>query len=206
MRAGPADSFQRLLRAIPGNTMLRLLIGFTACAAAVATIGSITGARSLRNSYGNHVEVAVARTELHVGQVITEQDFERRQLPESLIGAGVASDPLTRTVIEPILAGEPIMDRRLSGSEAAGIDALIGPRSRAITIERSPTTPAVEPGDRVDLFAPAVRGGAVRVARRSRVLAADDQSVTVAVLETEAPAVAGASIEKILSILLIGAG
>jgi len=186
--------------------MLRALVGISASAAAVATIGSVTGAHSLRDSYGNRVEVAVARSDLHVGQVITEQDFERREIPGSLIAAGAVSEPRNRTVIEPILAGEPIMDRRLSGSLAGGIDALIGPRSRAITIERSPTTPTVEPGDLVDLFAPAVRGGAVRVARRAHVLAADDQSVTVAVLETEAPAVAGASIEKILSILLIGAG
>jgi len=186
--------------------VLRALVGFSALATAVVTIGSITGAHSLRDSYGNRVEVAVARTDLRVGQVITEQDFERHEIPGSLIAAGAASEPRARTVIEPIVAGEPIMERRLSGSLAAGVDALIGPRSRAITIERNPTTPAVEPGDQVDLFAPAIRGGAVRVARRSRVLAADDQSVTVAVLETEAPAVAGASIEKILSILLIGAG
>ena len=82
--------------------MLRALVGFSALATAVVTIGSITGAHSLRDSYGNRVEVAVARTDLRVGQVITEQDFERHEIPGSLIAAGAASEPRARTVIEPI--------------------------------------------------------------------------------------------------------
>ncbi len=206
MRISRPNASDRLLGSTSSRPLVRLLIVISAAVAAFITIGSISGARSLRDAYGHRIMVSVARSDLPVGHVITDRDIDRREMPESLIASGVAPDPETRTVIEPIVTGEPIMDRRLSGSAASGIDALIGSGSRAITIEREPTTPPVEPGDRVDLYAPAVRGGAVRVARRARVLATNDRAITVAIAEAETPAAAGASLDKILSVVLIGSG
>lgn len=206
MRISRTYDRDRLLGSTQRRTLVRFLIIASAVVAAVVTIGSINAARSLRDTYGHRVEVWVARSDLPVGHVLTNDDIDRRELPAALIPAGLAPDPATRTVIEPIVTGEPILDRRLSGSTVAGIDALIGSGSRAITIERDPTTPPVEPGDRVDLYAPAVRGGVVRVARRARVLAVDDRAITVAITENETPAATGASLEKILSVVLLGSG
>ena len=203
MRISPTSLFDRPMGRPDRRTLVRILVIVAGLIAGVVTIGTISSARSMRDSYGRRIEVAVARTDLAVGQVITERDIERRDLPAGLLAEGLDPNPTSRTVTEPILAGEPIPDRRLSGSTAAGIDALIGPGARAVSIERDPTTPPIGPGDRVDLLA---RGGAVRVARRALVVAADDRAITVAVTEAELPAVAGASLDKILSVALIGAG
>ena len=206
MRSGSAAPFHRFRSTVRDRSLARILLALAAAVAAAVTIGSVTSARSLRDTYGHRIRVTVARGDLAVGHEIRSVDVEELELPEALIADGAANDPIRRTVIEPILAGEVIVERRLSGSTAAGIDALIGAGTRAITIERDPTTPPLAPGDRVDLFAPAVRGGSVRVARRARVLAVDDHAVSVAVTESEAPAVARASIDKIVLIALIGAG
>ena len=206
MRISPTSLFDRPMGRPDRRTLVRILVIVAGLIAGVVTIGTISSARSMRDSYGRRIEVAVARTDLAVGQVITERDIERRDLPAGLLAEGLDPNPTSRTVTEPILAGEPIPDRRLSGSTAAGIDALIGPGARAVSIERDSTTPPIGAGDRVDLLAPAVRGGAVRVARRALVVAADDRAITVAVTEAELPAVAGASLDKILSVALIGAG
>jgi Flp pilus assembly protein CpaB len=174
--------------------------------ASVVTLRSVSAATALRDTYGHRIGVTVARSDLAVGHVINTRDLERRELPAGLVADGAAADPLGRTVIEPIVAGEVIIDRRLSGSPAAGLDALIAAGSRAVTLERTGVTPPVDPGDRVDLFAPAARGTVVRIARRARVIEVTDRTVTVAVAENEAPAVARASIESTLAMALIGAG
>lgn len=203
---GPARS--RRLRTISLAILMTLAAGIT--------LHSLQSASATQSVYGNRRMTTVARRDLDIGHIISSDDIERRELPEAFIpgsweGAGPSKAdevpteyPIGRTVIEPIIAGEVVLPRRVSGSGFSGLRATVPGTTRVVSIERSAYVPALRPGDRVDLCAPGLGARAVVIGRRALVVGVDEDAVTVAVAEVELPAVARAIIDGDVILALIG--
>ncbi|MBU6328868.1 MAG: hypothetical protein KGR18_02815 [Acidobacteria bacterium] len=174
--------------------------------AALATARLVGEAAALRSAYGTRRRLPVARADLLVGHVVGAEDVDWRDLPVALVPSGASPDPVGRTVRAPIMAAEVMVDQRLYGSAAAGPAGLMEGSERAVAIERDALTPAVRPGDRVDLLGGGARAATAPLARRARVLAVDERSVLVAVTATEAVPVARAALDRTMLMALVGGG
>jgi Flp pilus assembly protein CpaB len=184
--------------------------------AAGTTLRSLQSASAAQSGYGHRQMTTIASRDLPIGHVISSDDIERRELPEALIpggrkderlaedGANPIDEPIGRTVIEPIIAGEVLLSRRISGSRASGLPAVVPGTNRVVSIERSALMPTLRPGDRVDVCAPGVGARAVVISRRALVVDVDEDSVTVSVTDTELPAVARSIIDGDVIVALIG--
>jgi Flp pilus assembly protein CpaB len=191
-----------------------------AVVAGVLTASTVQRAEEVRAGYGERRTVAVAVADLPVGAEITDADVRWVELPAAAIPAGAAGDPAGRVVSEPIVEGEVIAERRLGGADLDGPVALVAPGGRALAIPVDAATPALAVGDRVDAFSPvevvgtgsaaevarSATPGARRIAREARVLAIDDQAVTIAVTATEAPAVARAVLDAAVVLAMVAPG
>jgi Flp pilus assembly protein CpaB len=195
------DSIARLRRSHRGRTLITIAL---AIGAASVTIGSLASAAATRDLYGGRRPMPVAGHDLAVGQVIDASDIEWRTLPIALTAGSVASEPFGRTVIEPVVSGEILLDRRLSGSVGVGKAGAIPRTSRAVSLERNALTPPVEPGDEVDLFTASSKSQASVIARRAQILEVADHAVVVIVTESETAAVARAAIDAAVVIALCG--
>src|SRR5690606_7213907 len=110
--------------------------------------------------------------------------------PVALVPDGAATDPLERVALEPLAAGEVVLERRLAGG-SDGPAGLLEPGRRAVAVPVEAAPPGVAAGDHVDAYAPAValstdlaslrrdRAGARRVASSALVVSVDDRSATV---------------------------
>lgn len=186
---------------------LRVMLTLTAAIiGALITVRALADAAAVRERYGVLRSMPVASHDLEIGHTIEDDDLVWTMLPVALMATSPVSDPLGRTVIEPVVGGEVLLDHRVSGSVDAGPAALVSRTSRAIAIDRSLPSPALEPGDRVDLYASTPRTGVPTVARRAMVLEVDDHAVVVVVTEAEAPAVARAALDGAVVLALHGAG
>lgn len=191
----------RLLRAGRRRTVVVILL---MVAAAGTTGRALEDAADTQRIYGDRRRIEVASRDLDLGHIIGEDDLERRELPAALIPDAPVDDPIGRTVIEPIVAGEVLLPRRLSDQRSSGMPAVIGDTARVVSIERTPLTPGVRPGDHVDLCAPGVGARGAVIARRALVIGADEDSVTVAITTAELPAVARSILDGDVIMALIG--
>jgi Flp pilus assembly protein CpaB len=174
---------------------------------AAALAGSITTtvvarAQSALSSYGTRTSVTVAERALARGHTITDADIARLDFPDGLLPDGwVDSDPIGRVVIDPVVDGEVLVEARLAAPDLAGSGALLETGTRAITIPVSAPLDAIVIGDRVDLL------DLDRwVARDAVVIGMTDTSLTVAVDEREAPAVARAVVDGAITPALLSSG
>jgi Flp pilus assembly protein CpaB len=184
------------------------------------TLRALTAASATQSIYGHRRMTMIADRDLEIGHVIEAADIERRELPAALlpdtseddqsdgtVGHAVADpidDPVGRTVVEPIYAGEVLLPRRLSSSPASGLRAVVAGTSRVVSVERSPLIPTLQPGDRVDVCAPGVGARASIIARRALIVGIDENSVSVAIDDAALPAVARAIIDGDVILALIG--
>jgi hypothetical protein len=184
--------------------------------AAGTTLRSLQSAAATQSVYGHRQMMTIASRDLPIGHVISSDDIERRELPEALIPGGrgdertaedgdnPVQEPIGRTVVEPIIAGEVLLSRRISESRASGLPAVVPRSNRVVSIERSALMPTLRLGDRVDVCAPGVGARAVVISRRALVVGVDEDSVTVSVTDAELPAVARAIIDGDVIVALIG--
>lgn len=204
----PHPKRSRHLRTITLVVLIALTAG--------TTLRSLQSASATQSVYGRRQMMTIASRDLPIGHIISSDDIERRELPEALIPGGrddeqTADDgdnpieePIGRTVVEPIIAGEVLLSRRVSGSRASGLSAVVAGTNRVVSIERSALMPALRPGDRVDVCAPGVGARAVVISRRALVIGVDEDSVNVSVTDAELPAVARAIIDGDVIVALIG--
>ena len=184
---------------------LRMILTLSiAVLAGVVTLRAVAGAEATRDRFGTLRSMPVATHDLAIGHVIVSNDLEWILLPIALSATSTVEDPIGRTVIEPILDNEVLVDARISGSVGAGRAAVIDRTSRAISIERSALTPPMRPGERVDIYTASPRSGATAIARHALVLEVDDRAITVVVSETETAAVARAVIDGSVILALRG--
>jgi Flp pilus assembly protein CpaB len=151
-----------------------------------ATAALVSRAEQVAAGYGDRRLVPVATRELRPGERLEPNDLDWRELPVAAIPPTVIdADPSGRTVIEPILADEPVATPRLAPEGVDGPAALTPPGTRALAVPVDPPLRSLAVGDRVDLLALGKW-----VARDAVVVDVDEGSIVVAVDEHEAPAVA----------------
>jgi Flp pilus assembly protein CpaB len=192
---------------------------WAAAAALAATAGFVVhgaadAAGTARERWGTTATVAVATRDLAPGTTVGGGDVELRELPVAAVpGAaidGAAGDPpLGRVVVAPVYTGEPVDERRLAPGGLSGVAALLPPGTRAVAVPGDPATvPPLTAGDAVDvLVAVAGPDGPLRpsvVAARAPVVDVGEQAVTIAVPESQVPAVATAAASGLVALALAG--
>jgi Flp pilus assembly protein CpaB len=158
--------------------------------------------------------VVVATVDLDAGTVIDDDDVVVRVIP---VGTSRATTTTTtdevvgRQVTAQILAGEPVVAERLAPSGLLGLAAATPPGWSAFALPVDASLPAVDTGQRVDLYALAPGSGldaaddrAATVARAAVVVAVDDERLTVAVRPDESAALAGALIGSRVVVAVTG--
>lgn len=194
--------------------------------AATLTLITIVRDERARGSWGTTEEVLVAERSLEPGESIGADDVRVEVLPAIAVpeeAAGAESlGGEAGTVVEPILAGEVLAERRLAPAGLSNTAAQVPADHRAVALPLTVPLPPLAPGDRVDLLsaadpfearwasgATAARGegpqpSAQLVAPAVTVLAVDEASLTVIVAREQLPAVAAALGTSALVPALVG--
>lgn len=107
------------------------------------------------------IQVVVAATNLNVGDLITGQNAQVRQIPKSYVHVDSVTpnrfDAVLagRQIIHPVRKGEPILSVHVNKVKVEGLSSLIEPGQRAITIPvdtLDTISGFLNPGDFVDLY------------------------------------------------------
>jgi Flp pilus assembly protein CpaB len=185
-----------------------VVTGALALTAGVITAGVVARANDLADAYGDRQPVPVAIHDLEVGAVLGPGDVAWQPRPLALLGGSPVDEPIGRTVVAVILAGEPIVAERVAPGGRRGPMALAPADTRAIAIPVGDDRPPLAVGDRVDVLALGLEGSsrAQRVAASSVVVAVSDETVTVAVESDEVAATARAALEASAVLALVGTG
>ncbi|HEX6238667.1 MAG TPA: SAF domain-containing protein [Acidimicrobiales bacterium] len=189
-------------------------------------VGSVERAR---RQWGDTRPVAVARRDLHPGEVIDTATVELRHLPEVAVSSSALDHvPGGAIVRDPVTAGEPLVPARLAPMGLTGAAALVPDGHRAVAVPLGPTgAPPLQVGNRVDVLAvtgsdpgpgvgpvptgpagPDADGGtgpAFPVVEGARVIHVGDEAVTIAVPTEDAPGVALA-VTRALAVLALAGG
>lgn len=186
----------------------RLPVWWWAAAVVVAISSGALVAHDLRTAHreaeslGGLVRADVAAHDLQVGDVVGPGDVTARQWPRALL----AGDPIAvigRTVTVPAVRGAPVTSANLSPIGTSGVRALLREGESAITVSPSSAGAPVHVGDDVDVYSADANDdvGAgpttTRPVASGRVVQVADRSVTVAVRQSQAPALASASSDPV---------
>ena len=179
--------------------------------------------------WGAATPVVVLRRPVFIGQTLRSQDVAAGEMPKTVAPRRRLAAPAQargRVVLAHLEPGDVLSEHHLAPDGQQGIAALVPSGRRAIGIPADATTPALRPGDLVDLlatFPPGTRFGAesspdraaegpvpiaptILVARGAPVLEASDRRVTVAVTAQDAARVAYASANAVITMLLAPPG
>ena len=174
-----------------------------------ATDTATRRATSGAEAYGSLVEVVVTTVDVPAGAAVDATVTRSAALPRDLVPPGAMSQlPAGAIARQPLVAGEAVVDTRLAPHGAAGIAGSLALDERAIAIPLGPPGVAVEVEHRVDVLAttdPALGGGndaTVVVANGARVVAVDDEAVTVAVDDDDALTIATALASAVVTVVV----
>lgn len=201
----------RLRLRIPRGA-LRSWIALALLAALGAAVvnGALRRAHASQVALGPAVDVVVASTDLPPGSLLDgHARVEAR--PSKLVPRGaLTAVPTGRVTTAFVAAGEPVLESRVSGTDAAGPAGLLHAGQRALTVPVGSVAPPVRVGDLVDVLATPVPGDpdtATRVvARGAAVVATGQDGITVAVPEAQAPALAAAVAHATVTLALTAPG
>ncbi|NLE36995.1 MAG: Flp pilus assembly protein CpaB, partial [Pirellulaceae bacterium] len=104
--------------------------------------------------------VVVAALDIPRGQVLQETDVVLRDWPKDMLPEGTLANlknATSRSAMYPLVAGEPILERKLASAESGrGLASLVPAGMRAYTIQSSKVAATVAgfvlPGNRVDVL------------------------------------------------------
>lgn len=172
-------------------------------ATSVALVAGTSGrAERTLDAYGTLRRVPVARHDLALGHVLSDDDIEWRDLPPAAVPSDVvAGSPVGHTVVDRLARGEVIGDLRIAPGGLSPLAATVGPGQRAVAVPHPAGALHLAVGDRVDVIAPQRAGddvadgtprSAAVVARAAAVLAVSDSDVVLAVSDHDVRAVADA--------------
>jgi len=118
---------------------------------------SVTNARARANAaesrWADVRTVWVADSDLGAGQLITDPDTHRVELPVAAIPRDASTtSPVGRRLHDDVAEGEILRDGRLADGSTSETAALLAPRNRGITL-RIDDGSGLTVGDRVDLLA-----------------------------------------------------
>jgi pilus assembly protein CpaB len=191
----------RARRALARPVVRRAAVAVLAIATALTVLAVVNAAGAARDRWGQSRPVVVATRDLAPGEVVDPSAVETRDLPEGVLTDGaLAATPEGVVVREPILAGEPVAERRLAPNGLTGAAALVPPGERAVAVPLGPAgAPPLVVGDLVDVVAVLPAGldagtepPAFPLVERAAVVDVTDQAISVALPEADAPRVAWA--------------
>ncbi len=118
---------------------------------------SVTNARArataAESRWADLRTVWVATSDLGAGGLLTDSDTHRVELPMAAIPRDASTtSPIGRRLHDDLAEGEILRDGRLADTSASEAAALLGPRSRGVTL-RIDDGGGLVVGDRVDLLA-----------------------------------------------------
>jgi len=167
--------------------------------------GALQRAAAAEAAYGQTRSVVVATASVEAGGALDASVTAVRALPRALVPEGaLAERPDGRRALVALTSGEIVLERRVSGSSAAGPAGLLSADERAVPVPIAVPGLPLEPGDHIDLVAGGAPGGGIDgdlpvgpsgpdvVATDAVVLVVDDDAVVVAVPATVAADVAAA--------------
>ena len=224
MSAHPVLLGVRARRALARPVVRRMVLLALALVTGLVVMSLVSSAEAARDRWGRARPVAVATHDLAPGDVIDGSTIEIRRLPEAAVSPGALAEPPTGSVVcQPVLAGEALVAERLAPQGLTGVAALVPAGHRAVAVPLGPVAaPPLAVGDLVDVLAvvsaaPASSGEsaaasasvdrppAFPLVERAAVVAVEDDTVSVAVPEDDAPGVAFALTQGAVVLALAGA-
>lgn len=178
----------------------RLAVAAAVAVALAATVHTGWRAEAERQRWGPTRAAVVAVTDLPAGEVIAAGSLATVELPVAAVPAsavaGPAADVVGRRTTSAMGAGEVVVDHRLAPPGASATTARLGDGQRAVALSTTGPTPALSPGDLVDVVAVDGPYSARTVAGAAEVVAVDPSgaSVTVVVSAADAAEVVAASV------------
>lgn len=200
-----------LLRRQPRLWWAVMLSVALATGSVVSTL--VAQADRTRLAWGTSELVLVAERDLAAGDELRPEDVALVRRPRSMIPASALAElPERATLRAVVLRGEVVVAERLAPSGLTGIAATLPPGTRAVAIPTEPgMAPPLKVGDRVDVLValPAESAGdgppGFAVAAGALVVAVNEAAVTVAVSRDNAPRIAVALGQGVVTLALIGA-
>ena len=218
----------RILRRLRRSAVPYWTVAAVMAFATVQIVRDATQATDPAAKWGEATPVVVLRRPVYIGQTLRAQDLARGEMPATvaprrrLVETAQARGRVVLAHLEP---GDVLSEHHLAPQGLQGIAALVPAGRRAIGLPADATTPALRPGDQVDVlatFPPGTRFGTepssenssdtvpiaptILAARGAVVLETTDRRVTVAVTAEEAARVAYASANAAITMLLTPPG
>lgn len=211
--------FRPSTRLRPGLVLRRrprlgvLVTGVVALGSGTAVASIVATAEAQRDAWGTSRPAVVASRDLGPGDELRPGDVHLERRPTAAVPDGaLRAVPDGGVLHHAVFAGEELLADHLAPMGATGLAAVVDDRGRAMAIPIEPgTVPPLEPGQAVDVIAviPGSDTGAevaYVVAAAAKVLAVDEDSVTVEVARSDAPRVATAAATGVVVLTLLGVG
>lgn len=193
----------RARRALARTVVRRAVVLGLAIVTGLVVISLVSSAEAARQRWGRARAVAVATRDLTPGDVIDASTVEVRRLPDAAVSRGALAEPPIGSVVrQPVVAGEPLVAERLAPQGLTGVAALVPAGHRAVAVPIGPmAAPPLAIGDLVDVLAvvplvaeeqppPSGDAPSFPLVEAAAVVDVGEQSITIAVPETDAPRVA----------------
>jgi Flp pilus assembly protein CpaB len=143
--------------------------------------------------FGTLVNAYVATRNISPGHMFEGRDINKRTFPKAVLTDNVVTEsPIHHASLISLSKGEIILRSHISPYGLQGAAALLPPEHRAIAVPVNAGTPEVHVGDNVDVIVSfdqavvdATSSPALTIAQDAKVLAVDDQNITIAVLRGE---------------------
>ena len=171
-----------------------------AAAVAWAVTSSVEQAREDRTRWGSMRRVVVATRDLTAGELLDASNIALDDRPVTMVPDGALDVlPSGRRADVDVPAGEAVLVTRLAGARLGALAARLPEGSAGVTFARAEVQPALEVGDRVDVYASVsdlVGTASARVADSALVVQVDEHAVTIAVADGEVRDAAAASMSE----------
>jgi hypothetical protein len=160
--------------------LLGLIVALVATALAV-TVGGRAGPPT--------TTVVVVARDVEAGRPLTGDDLHRRPRPVGDIPVdAVVDDPVGRTPLVGLVAGEVVLERRLAPGGVGAVASLVAPGAVGVWLPPGGLPVQLAVGDRLDLLL--IEPGRTRpVVEAAPIVGVDEGGVTVAVPTAIAPSV-----------------
>lgn len=166
-----------------------LVVVVLAAATAGMLLRTVRAADAAVDRWGPTHRTAVAAGDLPAGHRLTAADVVVVQLPAGARPpSAVADAPVGATLRADVAVGEVLTTGRVGPVDEGAVAAVVPPDHRGVAVERTPSTPPVSVGDRVEIRATTLdEAGAVvgGVAGGGAVVAVTDDVLVVAVPVTD---------------------
>ena len=197
---------RRLVRS-PVVVWLAVIVLAAATGLTVTRLMAQAEAASAR--YGTLRSAVVAVRPAEIGAVLAPADVSVRQVPAAFLPEGSVSavdDVVGRTVVVPVVPGQPVLRRFLAPEGLQGVAALLPPGTRGVAVPTGPPGTPLQRGDVVDVLAtfdPSVAGTGsptFPVAAGALVIDVGEESATVAVTPEQSTRVAFALTQGVITL------